>query len=74
MLGHNGTHRGEHRWFGAQLDAVEQGVKRFADQVTPKARTFAAKATETIKAHPIAATAIALGFGYMIVRIARREP
>ena len=35
-------------------------------------RTFAGTATETIKAHPIAAIGVALGLSYAVMRIARR--
>ena len=35
-------------------------------------RNFAGKASETFKAHPIAAIGVALGLGYVVMRVARR--
>jgi hypothetical protein len=40
--------------------------------VEPKVRSYSKKATETIKAHPFAAIAVAAGLGYLAVRIWRR--
>lgn len=39
----------------------------------PKMRAAATRATDLIKAHPIAAIAGAFGVGYVIMRLARRE-
>lgn len=62
-----------------RLDAFKAGVRRLMDRVATKAsgepsriRTFAGTATEAIKAHPIAAIGVALGLGYVVMRIARR--
>jgi hypothetical protein len=76
MLTQNGTPGTNHHMIGDRLEAVRSGVKHFAERVAekagPRARSFGAKATEMIKAHPIAAAATAVGLGYLIVRIARR--
>lgn len=39
----------------------------------PKMRAAATKATDLIKAHPIAALAGAFAIGYVVMRLARRE-
>lgn len=64
---------------GDRLDAFKAGVRTLMDRVATKAsgepsriRTFAGTATETIKAHPIAAIGVALGLSYVVMRIARR--
>lgn len=49
-------------------DKVSGAKKTVAKGVT----SFAAKAGETIKNHPIAAIGIALGVGYLVMRMIRR--
>jgi len=79
MLTQNGTTKDDHHLLEAQIDAFKNGVRKLIDRVSTKPadepsrlKAFADKATETIKAHPIAAVALALGLGYAVVRIARR--
>ena len=62
-----------------RLDAFKGLVRTLMDRVATKTsgepsriHTFAGLATETIKAHPIAAIGVALGLGYVVMRIARR--
>ncbi len=79
MQTQNSTTKSDHHMLEAQIDALKDGVKKLVDRVTAKPsgepsrlRAFAGKATETIKAHPIAAATVALGLGYLVVRVARR--
>ncbi|MBL0215157.1 MAG: hypothetical protein IPQ07_14875 [Myxococcales bacterium] len=69
----------DHHFFEEQLDAIKDGVKKLAAQVShavkpepSRIRSFADKATELVREHPIAVAGIALGVGYLAVRIARR--
>jgi ElaB/YqjD/DUF883 family membrane-anchored ribosome-binding protein len=64
-----------HHLFDEQFDALKSGVKRIVDRATTKPTWFgrmASKTGETIKAHPIAAIGVALGLGYVIMRVVRR--
>jgi hypothetical protein len=74
----NGTGQ-EHHVVVERLDAFKEGVGKLVDRIIgnpsgepSRFKTFSDKATETIKAHPIAAVAFALGLGYLVVRIVRR--
>lgn len=74
----NGTGQ-EHRVLEARLGAFKDGVTKLIDRIvsspaeeSSRFKAFTGKATETIKAHPIAAAAVALGLGYLVVRIVRR--
>ena len=64
-----------HRLFDDQLDAFKSGVHKLVERATTKptwlGRAFATTG-ETIKAHPIAAIGVALGVGYLLVRVARQ--
>lgn len=78
MQPRNGTGQ-EHHVLGERLDAFKEGVAKLIDRIvsTPteqpsRFEELTGKATETIKAHPIAAAAVALGLGYLVVRIVRR--
>ena len=69
----------EHRVLEERLAAFKDGVSKLIDHVTSKPapepsrfKAFTGKATETIKAHPLAAAALAMGLGYLVVRIVRR--
>jgi hypothetical protein len=69
----------EHRILEERLAAFKDGVSKLIDRVVgepaedpSRFKAFTGKATETIKAHPIAAAAVALGLGYLVVRIVRR--
>ncbi len=62
-----------------QLDALKDSVKHLVDAGGDKAAAFkdtamtgVSKVGKMIKAHPIAAIAIAFGIGYIAMRIARR--
>jgi len=82
MSSQNGTTHTDspHHLLEDQLDALKAGVRKLMDRVATKPAdappsrisTFTGKATELIKAHPIAAVGIALGLGYVVMRIARR--
>lgn len=68
-----------HHLLEERLGAFKDGVGKLMDGILGKpasepsrVKTFAARATETIKAHPIAAAAVAVGLGYLVVRIVRR--
>lgn len=70
----NGTHPA----LDARIEAMRSGVRKLMDRVSTQSSDsrlarFASSATATIKKHPLAAAAIALGAGYLIVRIARRR-
>ncbi len=73
MHPHNGATHLE-----AQIDAVRSSIKDLIDRLegkpehAPRVKAFAGKVTEAIKAHPIRAIAVALGLGYLVVRVARR--
>ena len=78
MQPQNGTGQ-DHHALEDRLDAFKDGVSKLIDRIIGKpagepARftAFTGKATETIKAHPLAAAALALGLGYLVVRIVRR--
>lgn len=76
MLPQNGTPASNHHMFGDQVEALRTAAKRVVGRVAetagPPVRSFGTKATELIKAHPIAAAATAFALGYVIVRLARR--
>jgi hypothetical protein len=78
MQSQNGTTHAEHRTLDAQINAVKSSVKNLIDRLegkpdrAPRMKVFAGKVTEAIKAHPISAIAVALGLGYLVVRVARR--
>ena len=74
----NGT-APEHHVIEERLGAFKDGVSKLIDRLVSKPTgepsrldTLTGKLTETIKAHPIAAVACALGLGYLAVRIVRR--
>ena len=74
----NGTGQEQHVVV-ERLNAFKEGVGKLVDHIISKPteepsrfKAFSSKATETIKAHPIAAIAFALGLGYLVVRIVRR--
>jgi ElaB/YqjD/DUF883 family membrane-anchored ribosome-binding protein len=80
-----GTHNGSYRFDSARhfvdekLDAAKSGMQKVLDRVmtrpdgTPsQIRAWSTTATDAIKTHPYVAVGIALGAGYMIVKIARR--
>lgn len=74
----NGTGQ-EHHVLDERLGAFKDGVTKLIDRFVSspaehpsRIKAFTGKATETIKAHPIAAAAVALGLGYLFVRIVRR--
>ena len=78
MQPQNGTGQ-DHRALEDRLDAFKDGVSKLIDRIISKPagepsrfKAFAGQATETIKAHPIAAAACALGLGYLVVRVVRR--
>jgi ElaB/YqjD/DUF883 family membrane-anchored ribosome-binding protein len=52
-------------------DAVDR-AEATTESARSKLRAYTARATEMIKAHPLAAVGIAFGVGYVIVRLARR--
>ncbi len=63
-----------------QFDAIKANLKKWIDRVSIKpsgepsrVRTLIGKTSEAIKAHPILAVAVALGSGYVVMRIARRK-
>ncbi len=76
MLAQNGTSASNHHVIADQVEALRSAAKRMAGKVAAKAgppvRSFGTRATEVIKAHPIAAAATAFGLGYLIVRLVRR--
>jgi hypothetical protein len=78
MQTHNGTSRDGHHAFEQRVDAFKDGVAKLADRVFAEPREESrlkaaiAKAVETIKAHPVAAAAVALGLGYILMRSVRR--
>lgn len=74
----NGTGQ-EHPVVVERLEALKDGLGKLVDRIISKPtgepsrfKTLSDKATQTIKAHPIAAAAFALGLGYLLVRIVRR--
>jgi hypothetical protein len=74
----NGTGQ-EHHVLEEQLGAFKDGVTKLIDRIVSRPaeepsrfKAFTDKATEAIKEHPIAAAAVALGLGYLLVRIVRR--
>jgi hypothetical protein len=74
----NGTGQ-EHHVLEERLDAFKEGVSKLIDHITGRPadessrfKAFTVTASETIKAHPIAAAALALGLGYLVTRIVRR--
>ena len=78
MLAQNGTPQTDSTNH-APFDTLKAGVRKLIERIATKStgepsrlRSFAGKATDTIKAHPIAAATFALGLGYLVVRIARR--
>jgi len=77
MSAQNGTAAVQHL-LDEQFEAFKSGVRKLIDRIEPKVsepsrlRSFATRAGETIKAHPLAAAGIALGVGYAIVRIVGR--
>ena len=78
MQPQNGTGQ-LHHVLEERLDAFKDGVSKLVDRISSKAagepsrfKAFTGKTTETIKAHPLAAAAFALGLGYLVVRIVRR--
>jgi hypothetical protein len=75
MYAQNGTPQRDHPAFEAQIDALKSGVKNLLDRMTTKPTWFGAlvtRTTETVKAHPVAAIALAAGLGYLVVKIVRR--
>ncbi len=63
-----------------QFEAIKANLKKWIDRVSIKpsgepsrVRMLAGKTKDAIKAHPIAAVAIALGTGYVVMRFARRK-
>lgn len=65
--------------FEAQLDALRASVHKFrerdghpAGDRRSRARAAVADTTAGIRAHPLVAVAIALGVGYLVMRIVRR--
>jgi len=81
MTTQNGTTTvSNHPALDARFDALKSGVRKLIDRVMTqpvgepsRIARLASSARTKIKAHPIAAAAIALGVGYMFVRIARRR-
>jgi len=78
MQAQNGTGQ-EHHVLEERLDAFKAGVSKLIDRIISEPagepsrfKEFTGKATETIKAHPLAAAALALGLGYLVTRIVRR--
>jgi hypothetical protein len=78
MQPQNGTGQ-DHRALEDRLDAFRDGVSKLIDRIISKPagepspfKAVTGKATETIKAHPLAAAAFVLGLGYLVVRIVRR--
>ena len=74
----NGT-SSNHPLLDHPIDSLKSRIRNLIDRAGPtsneqpsRLRSLSAKATEAIKAHPIAAAGIALGLGYLIVRLARR--
>ena len=80
-----GTHDGSQRWNSTRhfvderLDAFKHGMQKVIDRVVTqpdgspsRIRTWSTATTNAIKAHPYLATGVALGLGYVIVKIARR--
>lgn len=74
----NGTGQ-RHHVLEERLDAFKDGVSKLIDRTIgasvdgpSRVEAVTGKATEMIKAHPIAATALALGLGYLVVRLVRR--
>lgn len=69
----------DHHVLEERLGAFKDGVAKLIDRIVskpaeepPRHKAFTRKATEIIKAHPIAAATVALGLGYLVVRIVRR--
>lgn len=69
----------EHHLLVDQLEAIKDRVQRLVAEITgtperraSRIRSFADKATELVREHPLAVAGIALGAGYLIVRIVRR--
>jgi hypothetical protein len=73
---HNGTPQAEH--LEAQIDAVKDSLKKLIESLdgkpdrAPRVQAFAGKLTAAIRAYPVTAVAVALGLGYLAVRIVRR--
>jgi hypothetical protein len=64
-----------HHMFDEQLDAFKSGVHKLVERATTKPTWLGrvlASTGETIKAHPIAAVGVALGLGYLLVRVTRQ--
>jgi ElaB/YqjD/DUF883 family membrane-anchored ribosome-binding protein len=61
-----------------RIDALMSGFKTMIDRIPKpnsepsRLRAAVAKTGETIAAHPVAALAVAVGLGYVIVRLVRR--
>jgi len=69
----------DHRALEDRLGAFKDGVGKLIDRIVrepaaapSRLKAFTGKATETIKAYPLAAAACALGLGYLVARIVRR--
>jgi ElaB/YqjD/DUF883 family membrane-anchored ribosome-binding protein len=65
--------------FDARLDSLKDSVKDLLDAGSERASNFkdsaltgANKVGGLIKAHPVAAVAIAFGVGYLVMRMIRR--
>jgi len=74
MFGTNGTHTETNH----QLDSFKASVKKLVDRASTKPdgqptwfKSAVSKTGEMIKAHPIAAIGVAVGAGYLFVRILR---
>ncbi len=69
-----------HPRFEQQFEAVKANVKKWIDRIAIKPsgeptrlRKLADRTGEAIKAHPIAAVGIAVGAGYLVIRVLRRR-
>ena len=62
--------------FDRRIEELKAGILKMMDDVTTREssriRTFAGRATQVIKAHPMVAIGAAFGLGYVVMRIARR--
>jgi len=59
-----------------RFDSLKSGVHKIVERATTKPTWFGRtvdRASELVRAHPIAAVGIALGIGYVVFRTARRR-